>query len=84
MKCFIRNYKLEFEDIPITHAAMKSRLRILIENEQTFDAFEMLKEAETTFGLEADEEFFTVILQELSVTGSINTMKFVLLLYYGH
>lgn len=63
---------------------MKSRLRILIENEQTFDAFEMLKEAETTFGLEADEEFFTVILQELSVTGSINTMKFVLLLYYGH
>lgn len=59
---------------------MKSRLRILIENEQTFDALQILKETETKFGLEPDEEFFTIILQRLSV-GSINTMKYVLLLF---
>lgn len=63
---------------------MKSRLRILIENEQTFDALEMLKEAETTFNLEPDEELFTIILQMLSMTESINVMKYVLLRYYGH
>ncbi|OZC09818.1 hypothetical protein X798_03221 [Onchocerca flexuosa] len=68
-KAFIR------ENIPITHAAMKSRLRILIENEQTFDALEMLKEAETTFNLEPDGELFTIILQMLSLTGSINVMN---------
>uniref|UniRef100_A0A0R3RSU8 Leucine-rich PPR motif-containing protein, mitochondrial n=1 Tax=Elaeophora elaphi TaxID=1147741 RepID=A0A0R3RSU8_9BILA len=62
-------------NIPITCAAMKSRLRILIENEQTFDALQMLKEAETTFGLEPDEELFTIILQELSVTGNISSVN---------
>ncbi|EFO26509.2 hypothetical protein LOAG_01979 [Loa loa] len=62
-------------NIAITHEAMKSRLRVLIENEQTFDALEMLKEAETTFCLEPDEGLFTVILQELSTTGSISAVN---------
>ncbi|MCP9264793.1 ER lumen protein-retaining receptor [Dirofilaria immitis] len=62
-------------NIPITHAAMKSRLRTLIENEQTFDALEMLREAETAFSLEPDEELFAIILQELSMTGNINLVK---------
>lgn len=83
-KHLIRNYKLEIKDIPITHATMKSRLKILIENEQTFDALQILKEAETTFHLKPDEELFTLILQEPSVMGSVNTMKYVLLLYYGN
>ncbi|KAL3985411.1 hypothetical protein ACH3XW_38525 [Acanthocheilonema viteae] len=65
-------------NIPITQAAMKSRLKILIENDQTFDALQMLREAETTFGLEPDEEFFTIILQELSMTGSINAMNWMI------
>ncbi|CAG9532955.1 unnamed protein product [Cercopithifilaria johnstoni] len=65
-------------NVPITHAAMKSRLRTLIENEQAFDALQMLKEAEITFGLEPDEEFFTAILQGLSVTRSINTMNWMI------
>ncbi|EJW87022.1 hypothetical protein WUBG_02066 [Wuchereria bancrofti] len=62
-------------NIPISHAAVKSRLRILIENEQTFDALEMLKEIETTFNLKPDEELFTIILQELSMTGSISAVN---------
>ncbi|KAM3715770.1 ER lumen protein-retaining receptor [Dirofilaria immitis] len=62
-------------NIPITHAAMKSRLRTLIENEQTFDALEMLREAETAFSLEPDEELFAIILQELSMTGNINLVN---------
>ncbi|VIO98176.1 Uncharacterized protein BM_BM17754 [Brugia malayi] len=62
-------------NIPISHAAVKSRLRILIENEHTFDALEMLKEIETTFNLKPDEELFTIILRELSMTGSISAVN---------
>ncbi|VDK86735.1 unnamed protein product [Litomosoides sigmodontis] len=65
-------------NIPITHATMKSRLKILIENEQKFDALQMLKDAETIFNLKPDEEFFTFILQELSVMGSVSTMNWMM------
>ncbi|VDN02887.1 unnamed protein product [Thelazia callipaeda] len=65
-------------NVPITLQTMKNRLTIAIENEQTFNAFEMLQEAKTLFSLEPDEELFTILLQELSTTGSVNEVNLML------
>ncbi|VDK67755.1 unnamed protein product [Gongylonema pulchrum] len=60
-------------NIAVTLPMLKSRLSTLLAIEQKFDAWKMLRETEATFKLNPDEDFFALLLKQLSLTGDINS-----------
>lgn len=67
--------KIKFADIKVTLRTLKIHLSTMIENEQTFDAWKILKEAEATFDLVLDEDFFSLLVQELSLIGDVRSLE---------